>query len=70
MPRNLKLERPWTEVKEMLKEANVDLTDEDLVYQPGEAEKLLTRLGSKMHRSKDEIRAWIESASYTDGKAS
>ena len=70
MPEKLKLEAPWDEVKEMLKEANASLTDEDLSYKPGEEDELLARLGSKMSRTKDEIRAWIESASFTKGKAS
>ena len=31
----LKLEAPWNEVKEMLQEINMDLTDEDLYYERG-----------------------------------
>jgi hypothetical protein len=31
----LKLEAPWEEVKGMLQEINLSLTDEDLSYQPG-----------------------------------
>ena len=70
MPEKLKLEAPWEEVKETLKEANTSLTDEDLAYKPGEEEELLARLSSKMGRTKEEIRAWIESASFTKGIAS
>ncbi len=70
MAEKLKLESPWPDVKEMLKEANASLTDEDLSYSPGQEDELLARLSSKMNRTKDEIRAWIESASYTKGKAS
>ena len=70
MPEKLKLEAPWDEVKETLKEANMELTDEDLNYTPGEEEILLERLSIKMERTVDEIRAWIESASYTKGIAS
>jgi uncharacterized protein YjbJ (UPF0337 family) len=66
----LKLEAPWDEVKEKLKEVNYDLTDEDLAYQPGQEEQLLKRLAKKMNRSSDEIRGWIESVSFTKGKAS
>ena len=32
----LKLESPWEEVKEQLKEVNNALTDEDLEYEPGQ----------------------------------
>lgn len=68
--KTLKLTAPWLEVKEKLKEANVELTDTDLAYQPGEEEELLKRLGKKMKRSRTEIKAWIESVSSNKGKAS
>lgn len=66
----LKLDAPWEEVKEKLKEINTDLTDEDLAYQAGEAHPLLERLAKKMNRTPDEIRGWIESVSYNKGTAS
>lgn len=66
----LKLQKPWERVKETLKEINVDLTDDDLDYQPGQEEKLLERLEKKMKKSKEEIKAIIESASANKGKAS
>ena len=66
----LKLQKPWDRVKETLKEINVDLTDEDLAYQPGQEEQLLERLEKKMKKSKDEIKALIESVSANKGKAS
>ena len=68
--KELKLEAPWAEVKEQLKEVNTDLTDEDLVCGPGETDVLLQRLSRKMGRPPEEIRAWIESVSHTKGKAS
>jgi hypothetical protein len=34
-------------VKETLKEINVELTDDDLMYQPGQEDQLLDRLGKK-----------------------
>ncbi|HKZ66099.1 MAG TPA: hypothetical protein VJ111_07085 [Chitinophagaceae bacterium] len=66
----LKLQKPWDWVKETLKEINVDLTDEDLAYQPGQEEQLLERLAKKMKKSKAEIKALIESVSANEGKAS
>jgi hypothetical protein len=66
----LKLEAPWPEVKERLKEVNMDLTDADLVYQPGEEKELLERLAKKMHRDVDFIKGWIESVSFTKVRAS
>jgi uncharacterized protein YjbJ (UPF0337 family) len=65
-----KLEKPWEQVKETLKEINVELTDDDLKYQPGEEEKLLARLEKKLNKSKGEIKTLIESVSSNRGKAS
>lgn len=66
----LKLESPWAEVKEKLKEVNHLLTDEDLEYSPGQEVDLLQRLSKKLDRSTEEIKAWIESVSFNQGKAS
>jgi hypothetical protein len=65
----LKLEAPWEEVKEYIKEVNVDITDEDLEYEPGQEEQLLERLSGKLGKSKQDVRAWIESVSYNKGIA-
>ena len=70
MPIHLKLEAPWEEVKEKLKEVDHLLTDEDLEYKPGQESILLERLSKKLGRSTDEIRVWIESVSSNKGKAS
>ena len=69
-PTQLKLEKPWDQVKETLKEINVELTDDDLMYQPGQEEQLLERLGKKMKKTKADIKAMIESVSSNKGKAS
>ena len=66
----LKMLTSWNEVKEKIKESNVNLTDEDLYYLPGEEEELLDRLSKKMNRTPVEIKAWIESISFNKGKAS
>ena len=66
----LKLEAPWPEVKETLKEANLELTDEDLDYVPGKEKDLLERLSKKMGKDIPAVKAWIESASFTKGIAS
>jgi hypothetical protein len=65
----LKIEAPWHEVKEMLKEVNMDLTDEDLSYQPGKEKELLERLSNKMNKSIPEVKGWIESVSHNKGLA-
>jgi hypothetical protein len=59
----MKLEAPWEEVKERLKESNIDLTDADLDYVPGKEDELLSRLEKIMHKSRPDIIAYIESIS-------
>jgi uncharacterized protein YjbJ (UPF0337 family) len=65
----LKLDAPWPQVKDRLKEHNTQLTDEDLAYSPGQEDALLERLQKKMKKSKDEIRAYIESVSSNSSQA-
>ena len=66
----LQLQVPWEEVKEKLKEINIELTDEDLHYEPGKETVLIERLREKMHKSHEEIKGLIESVSANKGKAS
>ena len=66
----LKLESHWEEVKEKLKEANSELTDEDLEYEPGKERELLERLSTIIGKDIDWVKAWVESVSYTRGIAS
>lgn len=66
----LKLESPWDEVKEKMKENSIELTDEDLVYTPGQEEELLNRLAAKMNRTPEQVKILIESISSNKGRAS
>lgn len=59
----LKLEAPWEEVKERLKDNDITLTDEDLEYTPGREEELLERLERKMNKPREQVIAYIESIS-------
>ena len=70
MENDIKLEAPWAQVKEQLKEINASLTDEDLAYEPGKADELLQRLARKLHKDTGAVRDWIESVSFNKGKAS
>ena len=65
----LKLEAPWEEVKGMLQEINLSLTDEDLSYQPGNEKEMLERLSRKLNKPVPEVKAWIESVSHNKGLA-
>ena len=58
-----KLEAPWQEVKEKMKDNDINLTDEDLDYQPGQEEALLQRLEMKMKKPRQQIIGYIESIS-------
>lgn len=66
----LNLQAPWNEVKEKLKEVNVDLTDGDLAYEPGKEEELLQRLAVRLKKDPVEVKALVESISFNRGKAS
>ena len=70
MATTLKLEAPWPQVKELLKEVSITLTDEDLEYTEGQEDELLQRLAKKMNRTTDDVKRWIESVSANSGKAS
>lgn len=65
----LNLQAPWPEVKELLMENDINLTDEDLEYEPGQEDELFKRLQKKMNKSPEEIRAYIESISSNTGRA-
>jgi hypothetical protein len=66
---NLKLDAPWEEVKERIKENDSRITDADLEYEPGKEEELLERLGKIMNKPHDEVVAYIESISFNKGLA-
>lgn len=66
---HLQLKTSWDEVKEIMKENDITLTDEDLTYEPGQEEALLERLSQKMNKSKEKVRAYIESIASNSGLA-
>ena len=65
----LRLDAPWEEVRERLKEVHTELTDEDLDYEPGKDREFLEALAKKMDKNVDAVKAWIESVSYNSGIA-
>lgn len=70
MTTQLNLQSSWEEVKEKLKEASALLTDDDLVYVPGNETALLQRVADKIGKSTTDVKAWIESVSFNKGQAS
>ncbi len=69
MSSRLNLSSPWEEVKEKLKEHNLELTDEDLEYQEGNEELLLDRLAAKLNKSRNDVKILVESISANKGMA-
>ncbi len=65
----LNLEAPWEEVKGMLQEINLSLTDEDLDYKPGNEKEMLERVSRRLNKTVPEVKAWIESVSHNKGLA-
>lgn len=69
METKLNITIPWEEVKEKLLEANPYLSKGDFEYEKGKEEELFERLGKKMDRTVSQVKGWIESVAFTDGKA-
>ena len=56
----LKLNGSWNEVKGKIKQEYGDLTDDDLTYEDGKDDELLGRIQTKVGKTKEELKAWIE----------
>jgi uncharacterized protein YjbJ (UPF0337 family) len=67
--RTLKLNASWEEVKEKLKETDINLSDEDLQYNEGNEDQLLEHLSQKLKKTPDEVRGLIESVSSNNRMA-
>ena len=65
----LRLQAPWEKVKERMKENDINLTDEDLEYIPGNEEELIQRLTKIMNKSHEQVVAYIESISSNEDLA-
>jgi hypothetical protein len=63
MEKFLKLNSSWDEVKEKIKEINPEITDSDLVLDHANEEAVFEKLSKKLHKSVEEVKAWIESVS-------
>ena len=57
----LNLKGNWNEIKGKAKTEYADLTDDDLLYEEGKDDELLGRLQKKIGKTKEDIKAWIES---------
>ena len=57
----LNLKGNWNEIKGKAKTEYADLTDDDLLYEEGKDDELLGRLQKKIGKTKEDVKAWIES---------
>ena len=57
----LELKGKWNEWKGKIKQANADLTDDDLQYEEGKDDELLGRLQQKLGKGRDEVIKWLRS---------
>ncbi len=53
----------WEQVKEKIKEISLEITDSDLQLEPGRENELLDGLVLKLHKSREQIKDWLESIS-------
>ncbi|HEY0609258.1 MAG TPA: CsbD family protein [Chitinophaga sp.] len=51
----LEIKGKWNEIKGKLKKQYADLTDDDLLYQEGEEDRLIGKLQQKLGKSRDEV---------------
>ncbi len=57
----LELKGHWNELKGKVKQANANLTDDDLQYEEGKDDELLGRIQQKLGKSRDEVVHWLKS---------
>ncbi len=57
-----KIKGNWNIIKGKLKQQYGDLTDDDLAYTEGKEDELLGRLQTRVGKTKDEIKSFIDNA--------
>jgi uncharacterized protein YjbJ (UPF0337 family) len=58
----LQIKGKWNEIKGSLKQKYADLTDDDLLYEEGQEDKLIGKLQQKLGKSREEVISLLESA--------
>jgi uncharacterized protein YjbJ (UPF0337 family) len=56
----LTIKGDWNQLKGKLKQKYSMLTDDDLLFQEGKEDELLGRLQTKLGKTKEEVRSFIE----------
>lgn len=57
----LELKGNWNELKGKIKQANANLTDDDLQYEEGKDDELLGRLQQKLGKTRESVIDWLKS---------
>lgn len=57
----LELRGNWNELKGKIKQANGDLTDDDLKREEGKDDEMLGRLQQKLGKSREDVIRWLKS---------
>ena len=58
----LQIKGKWNEIKGSLKQKYADLTDDDLLYEEGQEDKLIGKLQQKLGKSREEVISLLKSA--------
>ncbi|HEY8960148.1 CsbD family protein [Chitinophaga sp.] len=58
----LEIKGKWNELKGTLKQKYADLTDDDLLYEEGQEDKLIGKLQQKLGKSREEVIDLLKSA--------
>jgi uncharacterized protein YjbJ (UPF0337 family) len=59
---NLSIKGKWNELKGSLKKKYAELTDDDLLYEEGQEDKLIGKLQQKLGKSREEVIDLLKSA--------
>lgn len=57
----LTIKGKWNELKGSLKKKYAELTDDDLLYEEGQEDKLIGKLQQKLGKSRDEVISLLKS---------
>jgi uncharacterized protein YjbJ (UPF0337 family) len=58
----LAIKGKWNELKGTLKQKYADLTDDDLLYEEGQEDKLIGKLQQKLGKTREEVISLLKSA--------